>query len=192
MGGSSPGTTSVHTLATPPTTSRLSIHPHLGRKSPSARAQIPNVVASSFVEMAPAAFACSATSCERARLSPRSRCPSAHLVARGRLHPAPLCLPVSAPTSRSPDFLGGQSSQLRTPTPPPPPPPAKLGAVASRSQPGHETRGPPTAPHVGPQAPVRRGEAVVTVSYKSPPPEAQRHVLPSGRTMQTSEDSVVR
>lgn len=123
MGGSSPGTTSVHTLATPPTTSRLSIHPHLGRKSPSARAQIPNVVASSFVEMAPAAFACSATSCERARLSPRSRCPSAHLVARGRLHPAPLCLPVSAPTSRSPDFLGGQSSQLRTPTPPPHHPP---------------------------------------------------------------------
>ena len=188
MGGSSPGTTSVHTLATPPTTSRPSIHPHLGRKSPSARAQIPNVVASSFVEMAPAAFACSATSCEGARLSPRSRCPSAHLEARGGLHSAPLCLPVSAPTSRSPDFLGGQSSQLRTPTPPPP---AKLGAVASRSQPGQETRGPPTAPHVGPQAPPD-GERRLRLSYKSPPPEAQRHVLPSGRTMQTSELSAER
>lgn len=36
--------------------------PHLGRKRPSARAQIRKVVASSSAEMAPAAFTCSATS----------------------------------------------------------------------------------------------------------------------------------
>ena len=64
MNGSPSGTTSVHTLATPATTSRPRIRPHLCRKSPSARAQIPNVVASSSAEMAPAAFTCSATSCQ--------------------------------------------------------------------------------------------------------------------------------
>lgn len=46
---------------------------HLHTKRPSSRAQIRNVVASSSAEMAPAAFTCSATSCERGRaLSPAS------------------------------------------------------------------------------------------------------------------------
>lgn len=60
--GPSPGTTTIHTLATPPTTPRPKVGPYLGRKRPRARVQICKVVASSSAEMAPAAFTCSATS----------------------------------------------------------------------------------------------------------------------------------
>ena len=117
--GSSPGTTSVHTLATPPTTSRPRIRPHFCRKSPSARAQIPNVVASSSAEMAPAAFTCSATSCERARLSPGSRWPQRPPRGGGTSPPSSLCLPVSALTSRGPDFPGVSPPSSAHPQGPP-------------------------------------------------------------------------
>ena len=124
IGGSSPGTTSVHTLATPPTTSQPRIRLHFCRKSPSARAQIPNVVASSSAEMSPATFTCSTTSCERARLSPRSQCSQHRPRGAKTSLPSPICLPVLAPTSRGPNFQGvSPPSSAHSRGPPPPPPP---------------------------------------------------------------------
>ena len=149
------------------------------------------MVASSSAEMALAAFTCSATSCERTRLSTGCLWPQRPPRGAGTSPHSPLCLPASAPTSRGPDFQRVSPPSSAHPQGPSPKP-AQLGAVAWLSQPGHETRGLLPAPHVGPQAPVRWGEAVVTVPYKRVSTARGSNPRPSlRRTMQTSKDSGV-